>query len=575
MNKKNTIICALLFLSLFSWPAAATVAEIIPVGGVLTELDGTPLDGDYSVTFALYEDATTTGSLWQETAPAMPVTDGIFTWYMGADSLNPFDFFSLVSASELWLGLTVGTDSEMNRIQLGSVPFAVEAEYCRFLGTLEEQDVQPVLSGGNDCGGDMFLQGWDADAGVPICGEALGPDDGVALESWVGGQGYATETWVSSQGYLLGYTETDPVFAASAAAGVTNTGSGAVITVAERSNLVSAYGWGNHNIAGYMTSFTEVDPAVGSLTDGHVPTWDNAGGYLADSSLFVDGSGNVGIGTTSPAGMFVVNTKSNFGAGVVDQSQPTKGLYQPSDADNWQSFTAGITGRLTHVKVEFSRDASTSAYTLSIYEGSGTGGAVLATQVVTGGAQYVDITYAIGDTVLVEAGSMYTFRVVGDNIVSAGTGTTMSWADSNPYGAGSSDTSGDYYFSTTVASFLDDFVVAANGRVGIGTSSPAAALDVNGSIFQRGTSLHADYVFSDDYELESIEDHAEFMHANSHLSAIPKAFKDSKGLDVVEMGSHRRGIVEELEKAHLYIEQLNQENKELKSRLDALETLLK
>ena len=37
------------------------------------------------------------------------------------------------------------------------------------------------------------------------------------------------------------------------------------------------------------------------------------------------------------------------------------------------------------------------------------------------------------------------------------------------------------------------------------------ALDVNGPIYQRGAVLHADYVFEEDYELESIEEHAEFM----------------------------------------------------------------
>jgi prefoldin subunit 5 len=57
---------------------------------------------------------------------------------------------------------------------------------------------------------------------------------------------------------------------------------------------------------------------------------------------------------------------------------------------------------------------------------------------------------------------------------------------------------------------------------------------------------------------------------------------DENGREIVEVGSHRRGIVEELEKAHIYIEQLNDQINDLKKqlakftaieeRLDQLET---
>ena len=49
-------------------------------------------------------------------------------------------------------------------------------------------------------------------------------------------------------------TETDPVFSASAAASITNAGSGLVTTSAERTNWNTAFGWGDHAAAGYLTS---------------------------------------------------------------------------------------------------------------------------------------------------------------------------------------------------------------------------------------------------------------------------------------------------------------------------------
>jgi hypothetical protein len=111
----------------------------------------------------------------------------------------------------------------------------------------------------------------------------------------------------------------------------------------------------------------------------------------------------------------------------------------------------------------------------------------------------------------------------------------------------------------------------ATSNVGIRTYNPAGALDVNGSIYQRGSQLHADYVFNEDYRLESIDDHATFMWQNKHLKGIPQARTDENGLEIVEVGAHRKGIVEELEKAHIYIDQLHSRLKALEEKLARLE----
>ncbi|PNU18797.1 hypothetical protein C2E25_15815 [Geothermobacter hydrogeniphilus] len=114
-------------------------------------------------------------------------------------------------------------------------------------------------------------------------------------------------------------------------------------------------------------------------------------------------------------------------------------------------------------------------------------------------------------------------------------------------------------------------VIRPDGNVGIGTNSPAGKLDVNGAIYQRGGSLHADYVFESDYQLESIENHEQFMWQNKHLKAIPKARKDEQGREIIEAGAHRRGMVEELEKAHIYISRLNRRIKEQAAKIAELE----
>jgi hypothetical protein len=130
--------------------------------------------------------------------------------------------------------------------------------------------------------------------------------------------------------------------------------------------------------------------------------------------------------------------------------------------------------------------------------------------------------------------------------------------------------------------------LTAGGNVGIGTSTPGGKLDVNGSIFQRGGVLHADYVFEPTYKLESIEDHTSFMWKNKHLPAMKPRTVDAEGREVIEVGAQTRGILEELEKAHVYISELNnriknkedqitelqRQNAEMAKRLARIEALL-
>ncbi len=61
------------------------------------------------------------------------------------------------------------------------------------------------------------------------------------------------------------------------------------------------------------------------------------------------------------------------------------------------------------------------------------------------------------------------------------------------------------------------------------------------------------------------------MWSNKHLKAVPRTKVDENGMELVEVGAHRRGIVEELEKAHIYIERLHQRLNALEKKLASLE----
>ncbi len=105
--------------------------------------------------------------------------------------------------------------------------------------------------------------------------------------------------------------------------------------------------------------------------------------------------------------------------------------------------------------------------------------------------------------------------------------------------------------------------ITAAGNVGIGTASPAARLDVNGAIFQRGGVVHPDFVFEPGYPIESIEEHSDYMWSNKHLPAVGPGRYDEEGRSIIEVGANSAALLEELEKAHIYIEQLHRRLKVL------------
>jgi len=101
------------------------------------------------------------------------------------------------------------------------------------------------------------------------------------------------------------------------------------------------------------------------------------------------------------------------------------------------------------------------------------------------------------------------------------------------------------------------FSINSYGHVGIGTAYPKGRLDVNGEIYQRGI-LHSSKSLKAGNKIESIEEHAEDMFLTGKLKAMPNIQKDKNGQNIIEYGAQLRGIIEELEKAHIFIHQLNE-----------------
>jgi hypothetical protein len=121
MGNMKILLCATVIVMLtlsagVVW--ADEVTSAINYQGRLADSSGSPLSGTYTMTFRLYE-AATGGTALDMDIHDVVVTDGLFNTAIAFDT-------SYFDGRELWLGVTVGTDSEMTpRQELRPVPYAL------------------------------------------------------------------------------------------------------------------------------------------------------------------------------------------------------------------------------------------------------------------------------------------------------------------------------------------------------------------------------------------------------------------------------------------------------------------
>ena len=102
--------------------AAAQVPTMINYQGLLMTDGGTYPDTTVFITFTIYDAPAEGNAVWSETQMNVLVEEGLFEVRLGSSS--PISA-SVFSGTNRWLGITVGTDSELYpRVQLVSVPYA-------------------------------------------------------------------------------------------------------------------------------------------------------------------------------------------------------------------------------------------------------------------------------------------------------------------------------------------------------------------------------------------------------------------------------------------------------------------
>ena len=188
---------------------------------------------------------------------------------------------------------------------------------------------------------------------------------GTAALSYNSGTGVFSYTPPDLSGYLT--SETDPVFGASAASGITNT---------NISNWDTAYGWGNHASGGYLTSLG----SIGGHTDVSITSPQTNQVLEYNGSTWVNATSSGGLQSRTTASV----TQSIANNGIANVSLTTPPTYALMKIQT--SHAAWVT--LYTSTVTRTNDAGRSQFT------DPTPGSGVLTEVITTGSQTQLITPA-------------------------------------------------------------------------------------------------------------------------------------------------------------------------------------
>lgn len=278
------------------------------------------------------------------------------------------------------------------------------------------------------------------------------------------------------------------------------------------------------------------------------------------NSLYVDSSGRVGIGTSNPL----------VEAHVADGDSPALRLEQ-NGSSGFTPQTWDIAGNESNF---FVRDLTNgSRLPFRIRPGAPTSSIDIAS----------DGDVGIGTSSPSEALHIQRSSGAANVLVEAGAGNASLDFD----GAASTDLILDRGNSSSNGRLQLQTAGGLNWSIGMlpnGTPNlhigPNASTDyiivnqangqvtIENDLLVNGTCTGCDAVFQPDFELESIEEHATLMWERSYLPAVGPT---PEGEGLINVFEKTTGILQELEKAHIYIEQLHDGLKTKNIRLSALE----
>lgn len=250
-------------------------------------------------------------------------------------------------------------------------------------------------------------------------------------------------------------------------------------------------------------------------------------------SLYVDDGGRVGMGTSTPS--------TNIH--TVDGDTPSLRLQQDGSS-GFAPQTWDVAGNETNF---FVRDVSNgSTLPLRIRPGA------------PSSAIDIDDNGNIGMGTASPNGPLHIERASGPYITLKNSATNQIW-----YLTHETNNNHDFYITKENAGVPQGQAFKLTG---------SGNLSIAGTITTAGScSSGCDLVFTKDYDLPTIEQHAAQMWKNKHLPAVGPTPEEGR----FNLTEKTGGMLNELEKAHIYIEQLNNAIKKLTKHSEQQEVQIK
>jgi len=258
--------------------------NLISFQGRLTNSVGTPIHATVSASFKIYDVDEGGSALWSETKDITTNSDGIFNTMLG--SSNPIDPAIFADNVNLWLGITISSDDEMEpRQQIATVGYAYNSRFLQgyTATTSATAETIPVIN----ADGDLILAAAspsiESTSGTfGLKGEAIT----IQTTGGVGGGDILIQPDTDTEGQVIVYsgTTTDNSFTVQNS----NITTGSLI-YAEAGTSGSGY---------YLLKLASGSPLTTKFSVDYAGNTDVAGNLTVSSSGFFGGS--VGVGTTSP-----------------------------------------------------------------------------------------------------------------------------------------------------------------------------------------------------------------------------------------------------------------------------------
>ena len=444
-------------------PTRMTVPTQIAFQGFLTDDGGQPITTDSTgvgIVASLWDAETSGNQVWQETHPAIVITDGVFQLKLGeVQALDPEDF----DGSPIFLGLAIDGDPEMSRAQLLSSAFAIRSEVADLA---EGVAAGVAVTGVNGINDDVVLEGGQ---NVNITQE------GSTLTIDATGSGGSDSDWTVDGNDMysavpgnVGIGESAPVtklHVQTADLGISSAGLNEDLIVESTDAVMSLVSDGGGSF-GSIIYLQEMDS--GTPTDGWAiyRQTNGAGSRLkfayGTSRLTIEPDGDVGIGVDPPLANLHVSGQTGSAS-----------LLLEADVDD--------SGEGDQPSIKLSQDGGLTIGDIGFFD---TTNELQMRTTTVNGSSYLALAennLKTGEDFIMGGGTTE-WDGTSEGIAINARSTSWNIGVENEATVAASN----FFIGRTSAPGANDFYIATDGKVGIGTSVPTHTLTVDGNSLFSG-----------------------------------------------------------------------------------------